>query len=437
MKFISPILFAFLLIITSCDEDIEDLPTSVTIKILSIDLPSRTVSLVSTQPTSGIKGEWSIVSQNQIAGTFSDISDPLANFVGDVFESYTIRWTLSNGKDEMFSEQEFIIGDGYTIKELLDAAVSLCELVEYFPLPDLVNYGFAASDLQNCGVDLPELVQAGVHAEELLAMGFSPYELYQNGASLNEIIVAHRPHYITLLDAGVPVIELSEAGILVGEFNSYGKTDRELEAAGMIGSLADIDGNFYRWVKIGKQTWMSENLKTTKYASGEALNVGDYADAPHDFGKMYSIYGTLHGDVSATNPSGVQGVCPANWHVPSIAEWLELRNVLGTESALKIKSEEGGYWEVWSNDTKGNNLSGLSVLPAGVGSHRFINIGLGPIENYVVGQQALFWAADPLEKYGDRQVAAGMRFDFNFYDFFAQVGFDDRYFTCVRCVKNK
>ena len=112
-------------------------------------------------------------------------------------------------------------------------------------------------------------------------------------------------------------------------------------------TVKDIDGNVYKTVKIGNQVWMAENLRTTRYANGESIPLGtssstitSYRYNPNDnannvftYGYLYNWPAVMHGSSSSSkNPSGVQGVCPDGWHVPSDAEWTELTDYVGSQS---------------------------------------------------------------------------------------------------------
>lgn len=85
---------------------------------------------------------------------------------------------------------------------------------------------------------------------------------------------------------------------------------------------------------------------------------------------------------SETNPSGVLGICPNGWHVPSQAEWQQFMAYLCTQEnyvcltdnpsnpgilkALASTSGwEGSSYDICSpyNDPSSNNATGFSALP--------------------------------------------------------------------------
>jgi uncharacterized protein (TIGR02145 family) len=110
----------------------------------------------------------------------------------------------------------------------------------------------------------------------------------------------------------------------------------------LIGSVSDIEGNVYKTVQIGTQTWMAENLKTTRYNNGSPLlfgtggpagytgwfNIGDgaycwYDNVPSSKDTHGAIYNWFAVDYS--------NLCPAGWHVPTDSEWTTLKDFLGGE----------------------------------------------------------------------------------------------------------
>ncbi len=172
-------------------------------------------------------------------------------------------------------------------------------------------------------------------------------------------------------------------------------------------TMTDIDNNTYSTVKIGDQCWMKENLRTTRYTNGMIipLSSGDsdttaYRAYPNNDGSIVSSYGYLYNwsavmqntPSSSNNPSGVQGICPIGWHVPSDAEWTQLTNYVSaniTSCVAKALASKTGWTGsstnscAVGNNPNSNNASGFSGLPAG---HYTSSC-------YDFGHSARFWSA--------------------------------------------
>ena len=143
------------------------------------------------------------------------------------------------------------------------------------------------------------------------------------------------------------------------------------------------DGNHYNAIKIGNQIWMVENLKylpsvvgpetgsqTTPHYYVYGYNGTNVTDAKatanyNTYGVLYNWPAAMNGAASSTtNPSGVQGVCPTGWHVPSDAEWTELTDYLGeTDAGGKLKETGTTHWS--SPNTSTTNETGFTALPGG------------------------------------------------------------------------
>ena len=134
------------------------------------------------------------------------------------------------------------------------------------------------------------------------------------------------------------------------------------------GTLTDVDGNTYKTVTIGSQTWMAENLRTTKYNDGTTIsNVtsdnswGGLSTGAWCHYNNYSAYDQVYGKLYNWYAVGTGKLCPSGWHVPSISEWEVL-----TDNNLHLKEIGSGHWSYSSGITdQVTNESGFTALPGG------------------------------------------------------------------------
>ncbi len=141
--------------------------------------------------------------------------------------------------------------------------------------------------------------------------------------------------------------------------------------------VIDIEGNQYKTIQIGNQTWMAENLKTTKYndntpiengSNNWSLNEGRYQWAstsdlnnvveealPHDY------YGIIYNFASVKTGK----LAPTGWRIPTKSDWEKLiahvkNNGFENMEGKALKSKSG-----WFSNGYGTDDFNFNALPAG------------------------------------------------------------------------
>jgi len=167
------------------------------------------------------------------------------------------------------------------------------------------------------------------------------------------------------------------------------KSDIVFNPAKTYGTLNDIDNNTYKTIHVGAQTWMAENLRTTRFNDNSLIPLVIsstvwaglstpafcfYNNDSVSYGALYNWYAISSGKL-----------CPSGWHVPSDGEWTALTTYLGGDSISGGNIKETGTTHWLTPNTSADNLSGLSALPSG-----FIS-SYGTFNN--IRRTAYFWSS--------------------------------------------
>jgi len=166
------------------------------------------------------------------------------------------------------------------------------------------------------------------------------------------------------------------------------------------GTVTDQNGNSYKTVVIGTQTWMADNLRSLSYNDNTTIPViavdttwnnlitaatctysnTSNGDSIKRFGRLYNWYAVNSGKL-----------CPLGWHIPSETEWVTVTKYLmdngygyggtGEKIAKSIASTSG--WQTSTqagevgNNQGSNNKSGFSATAGGQKNEdgTFVSIG--------------------------------------------------------------
>jgi len=211
-------------------------------------------------------------------------------------------------------------------------------------------------------------------------------------------------------------------------------------------TVTDIDGNVYQTVKIGTQTWMVENLKTTKYNDGTSIPLVSDDNAWLVFSTPgYCYYNndaankTTYGALYNWYTVNTGKLAPTGWHVPTDAEWTTLENYLiangynydgmttGNKIAKSLAATTGWVTSTdiggVGNDLTKNNTSGFAGLPGGC---RYTN---GTF-NYI-GANGNWWSSTE-----DGADGALARYLYYNYGDFCRGGNGGQGGLSVRCVRD-
>lgn len=123
------------------------------------------------------------------------------------------------------------------------------------------------------------------------------------------------------------------------------------------------DGHAYRTTTIGSQIWMAENLDYPGATGDTGRCYENSADSCARYGRLYTWAEATGGTTSSVVPSGVRGLCPSDWHVPSDSEWNLLKTTASATSyqvGMNLKSPGG-----WLSGT-GTDLFGFRAIGGGL-----------------------------------------------------------------------
>ncbi len=217
-------------------------------------------------------------------------------------------------------------------------------------------------------------------------------------------------------------------------YKSYGRSVRcvkdspELEPA--VDTVIDVERNVYKTIKIGNQTWMTENLRTTKLNDGTQIPyVADASAWDNLRTPGYCWYNNdvsnkaVHGGIYDWYAVNTGKLAPAGWHVPTKEDWLTLINYLGGEDVAGGKLKEVGTSHWASPNVGATDAFGFTALPSGYrgGGGMYWHLG-----------GACFWWSSTKES-GDK----AWRFSINYLG--GEVDVDSQYFThgwSIRCIKD-
>ena len=170
------------------------------------------------------------------------------------------------------------------------------------------------------------------------------------------------------------------------------------------------DGQTYKTVKIGTQTWMARNLNY-KTENGSWC-YEDSISYCKKYGRLYDW-------------NTAKKACMNGWHLPKRQEWDNLETSVADSmiAGKTLKSKNGWNNQYDGSNGNGTDIYGFSALPGGF---RYSN---GVFQFLYAGGYGLWWTAE--EDYSGNAYGRGMYYT---YDSLYENYGDKSHGRSVRCV---
>lgn len=354
--------------------------------------------------------------------SIADLPDKLDYYEGEVLDldGLAIKLTYNDKSTEILNYYDFYLNGvicSLNSGDPLDLSNSGSISVMFDSMSTTFDITVSVPDVVGLEILQPPYMVSYMDSEVLSLLGFSVGINYSNGtiAEFNFVEFERAGLSISIPNGTRLVLKKSrsEDVNIVVSYGSYSVEQPINIHVGydvpdpVYGSFTDDrDGRNYKSVTIGDQIWMAENLAytgsiphvTTEDGWGDVLYQGqaycyydnDTSHATDGYGCLYTWPAAMGGSKvvggnfvgSDSNPSGVSGICPGGWHLPSNAEWDKLENYLidngynwdgDTDSGdqiAKSMADTIGWSYSENREEIGyslfiNNSSGFSALPGG------------------------------------------------------------------------